>query len=525
MIRMAWITSGYIPSPGRMAVIAGTTFTQLVRMKVFLFLGLFAVALLALSSFRLSAVLGPETGGINELVLLKNSAYGAMRVFGLFFCVAATALIIPRDAEDRILYTILCKPVPRIDYLMGKVLGVLALTLVAVLLMDAVMTLVLWMRTDTVVAEQIASLNAAVPRQDPPSGSYLERADGAGRDDVRVCRAFLPHAVDVLRDERHHYQRAADVHDLSGGAVPDAGSFPVGGIRHGWTFLVGGGGQQALFPGFSEFPDLFRDGFRPERTAYSPFPVRNPGPDYAGILRLSHDAGGVAVQEKGILRRNRMKDIINARCGWAGTDELYIKYHDEEWGRPVSDDKTLFEFLVLESAQAGLSWLTILRKREGYRRAFHGFDVEKVARMTAEDVERLMRFDGIVKNRLKINSAVNNAKLFMAVQEEFGSFYRYVLSFFPNHQPVVNHFSALAQIPAVSPESEAMSRDMKRRGFRFFGPTICYAFFQATGFVNDHIEGCFCNAAQYAKSQPHVQPETLITGPEGTNAEMGHSRP
>lgn len=145
--------------------------------------------------------------------------------------------------------------------------------------------------------------------------------------------------------------------------------------------------------------------------------------------------------------------------------------------------------------------------------------------MTAEDVERLMRFDGIVKNRLKINSAVNNAKLFMAVQEEFGSFYRYVLSFFPNHQPVVNHFSALAQIPAVSPESEAMSRDMKRRGFRFFGPTICYAFFQATGFVNDHIEGCFCNAAQYAKSQPHVQPETLITGPEGTNAEMGHSRP
>ena len=262
-----------------------------------------------------------------------------------------------------------------------------------------------------------------------------------------------------------------------------------------------------------------------ERTSYSPFPVRNPGPDYAGVLRLSHDAGGVAVQEKGILRRNRMKDIINARCGWAGTDELYMKYHDEEWGRPVSDDKILFEFLVLESAQAGLSWLTILRKREGYRRAFHGFDVEKVARMTAEDVERLMRFDGIVKNRLKINSAVNNAKLFMAVQEEFGSFYRYVLSFFPNHQPVVNHFSALAQIPAVSPESEAMSRDMKRRGFRFFGPTICYAFFQATGFVNDHIEGCFCNAAQYAKSQPHVQPETLITGPEGTNAEMRHSRP
>ncbi len=152
MVRMAWITSGYIPSPRRMAVIAGTTFTQLVRMKVFLFLGLFAVALLALSSFRLSAVLGPETGGINELVLLKNSAYGAMRVFGLFFCVAATALIIPKDAEDRILYTILCKPVPRIDYLM---------------------TLVLWLRTDTVVAEQIASLKGryTVEEMQP----YLDR--------------------------------------------------------------------------------------------------------------------------------------------------------------------------------------------------------------------------------------------------------------------------------------------------------------------------------------------------------------
>ena len=173
MIRMAWITSGYIPSPGRMAVIAGTTFTQLVRMKVFLFLGLFAVALLTLSSFRLSAVLGPETGGINELVLLKNSAYGAMRVFGLFFCVAATALISPRDAEDRILYTILCKPVPRIDYLMGKVLGVLALTLVAVLLMDAVMTLVLWMRTDTVVAEQIASLKGRYTLEEMQP--YLDR--------------------------------------------------------------------------------------------------------------------------------------------------------------------------------------------------------------------------------------------------------------------------------------------------------------------------------------------------------------
>lgn len=187
-----------------------------------------------------------------------------------------------------------------------------------------------------------------------------------------------------------------------------------------------------------------------------------------------------------------MKDLIDARCGWAGTDELYVKYHDEEWGKLVTDDKTLFEFLVLESAQAGLSWITILRKREGYREAFHNFDVKKVAQMTQEDVERLMQFDGIVKNRLKINCTINNARLFMAVQKEFGSFYEYTLSFFPNRQPIVNHFKTLSQIPATSPESDAMSKDMKKRGFKFFGSTICYAHLQAAGFVNDHLEGCFC---------------------------------
>ena len=187
-----------------------------------------------------------------------------------------------------------------------------------------------------------------------------------------------------------------------------------------------------------------------------------------------------------------MEDIINARCGWAGTDELYIKYHDEEWGRLVTDDKTLFEFLLLESAQAGLSWITILRKREGYREAFHHFDVEKVAHMTSEDVERLMQFDGIVRNRLKISSTINNAKLFMAVQNEFGSFYEYILSFFPGRPPVVNNFRTLSQVPATSPESDAMSKDMKKRGFKFFGSTICYAFLQAAGFVNDHLEGCCC---------------------------------
>lgn len=187
-----------------------------------------------------------------------------------------------------------------------------------------------------------------------------------------------------------------------------------------------------------------------------------------------------------------MQDLINGCCGWAGTDELYVKYHDEEWGKLVTDDKTLFEFLVLEGAQAGLSWITILKKREGYREAFHNFDVEKVAQMTPEDIERLMKFDGIVKNRLKINSTISNAKLFIAIQKEFGSFYKYTLSFFPKQQPIVNHLKSLSQIPATSAESDAMSKDMKKRGFKFFGSTICYAHLQASGFVNDHLEGCSC---------------------------------
>lgn len=187
-----------------------------------------------------------------------------------------------------------------------------------------------------------------------------------------------------------------------------------------------------------------------------------------------------------------MQDLINGHCGWAGTDELYIKYHDAEWGKLTTDDKTLFEFLVLESAQAGLSWITILKKREGYRKAFHNFDVEKVAQMTSEDVERLMKFDGIVKNRLKINSTISNAKLFMMIQKEFGSFYNYTSSFFPNQLPIVNHFQSISQIPATSQESDAMSKDMKKRGFKFFGSTICYAYLQATGFVNDHLEDCIC---------------------------------
>lgn len=189
-----------------------------------------------------------------------------------------------------------------------------------------------------------------------------------------------------------------------------------------------------------------------------------------------------------------MADLINGRCGWAGTDELYVQYHDEEWGRPVTDDKTLFEFLVLESAQAGLAWITILRKREGYREAFHNFDAERVAQMTPEDTERLMQFDGIVKNRLKIKSTIGNAKLFLAVCKEFGSFYNYTLSFFPDRQPIVNHFQTLSEIPSSSVQSDAMSKDMKKRGFKFFGTTICYAFLQAAGFVNDHLDGCLRKA-------------------------------
>ena len=187
-----------------------------------------------------------------------------------------------------------------------------------------------------------------------------------------------------------------------------------------------------------------------------------------------------------------MKDIINTRCGWAATDELYIKYHDEEWGRLVTDDKTLFEFLVLESAQAGLAWITILRKREGYKKAFHHFDVEQVARMTSEDIEQLMQFDGIIRNRLKIKSTITNAKLFLTIQKEFGSFYNYILSFFPDKKPIINKFKSLSEIPVSSPESDAMSKDMKKRGFKFFGTTICYAYLQATGFINDHLTDCIC---------------------------------
>lgn len=187
-----------------------------------------------------------------------------------------------------------------------------------------------------------------------------------------------------------------------------------------------------------------------------------------------------------------MQDLINGRCGWCGSDQLYIAYHDREWGRPVRDDRRLFEFLVLESAQAGLSWITILKKREGYRAAFHDFDFEAVARMTDSDAERLMHFEGIVRNRLKIKATIRNARLFADICKEWGSFSAYTLSFFPEGCPIVNSFASLGEIPVTSPQSDAMSDDMRKRGFKFFGSTICYAYLQATGFVDDHLADCIC---------------------------------
>ena len=177
------------------------------------------------------------------------------------------------------------------------------------------------------------------------------------------------------------------------------------------------------------------------------------------------------------------------RCSWCGSDPLYMKYHDEEWGKEVHDDQTLFEFLVLESAQAGLSWITILRRRENYRKAFADFDVQKVAAFTNADVERLLQNEGIIRNRLKIKAAITNAQLFMAVQKEFGSFDQYLYSFMPNGRPMDNKPHA-GGIPASTPISDAISKDMKKRGFKFFGTTICYAHMQATGMVNDHLVDC-----------------------------------
>jgi DNA-3-methyladenine glycosylase I len=178
------------------------------------------------------------------------------------------------------------------------------------------------------------------------------------------------------------------------------------------------------------------------------------------------------------------------RCEWAGSDPLYVQYHDTEWGVPVHDDRTLFEFLVLEGAQAGLSWLTVLRKRENYRKAFDGFDVRKVAAYGEDKVQELLGDPGIIRNRLKVRSAIRNAKAFLEVQEEFGSFDAYSWEFVGG-RTLKNAWRTMGDIPATSKESDAFSKDLKERGFNFVGSTIMYAHMQATGMVNDHVVDCF----------------------------------
>ena len=190
------------------------------------------------------------------------------------------------------------------------------------------------------------------------------------------------------------------------------------------------------------------------------------------------------------LRRRSEEGFPVSRCPWAGNDPLYQIYHDREWGVPCRDDQTLFEFLVLESAQAGLAWITILRKREHYRRAFAEFRPEQVAHFNRQDIALLLQNTGIVRNRLKIESAVNNARLFLDIQAQYGSFAAYLWGFVDNH-PIQNHWQDLNAVPATTPLSDSISRDMKKRGFRFFGSTICYAYLQATGLVNDHLTDCF----------------------------------
>jgi len=178
------------------------------------------------------------------------------------------------------------------------------------------------------------------------------------------------------------------------------------------------------------------------------------------------------------------------RCGWSTSDPLYIKYHDEEWGKEVTDDRKMFEFLVMESAQAGLSWITILKRRDAYRHAFADFNAEKVAKMTEQDVERLMQEGGIIRNRKKIEATITNAQHFLEIQKEFGSFCTYLRAFLPEGKPIINHWKELNEIPASTPLSDTICKDMKKRGFKFFGTTICYAHLQAVGYVNDHLDGC-----------------------------------
>jgi len=183
--------------------------------------------------------------------------------------------------------------------------------------------------------------------------------------------------------------------------------------------------------------------------------------------------------------------LIKKRCGWCTTDPIYIEYHDKEWGRPVHDDRLLFEFLILEGAQAGLNWLTVLKKRDNYRKAFNNFDAAKIARYDDRKIKQLLNNEGIIRNRLKIASSVANAKAFLLVVQEFGTFDKYIWQFVDG-KPQKNHFPHFKEIPPITSISEVMSKDLKKRGFNFVGSTICYAFMQAVGMVNDHTMDCFC---------------------------------
>jgi DNA-3-methyladenine glycosylase I len=188
-----------------------------------------------------------------------------------------------------------------------------------------------------------------------------------------------------------------------------------------------------------------------------------------------------------------MTTKVKERCGWCGTDELYVAYHDEEWGVPVRDDRTLFEFLILEGAQAGLSWSTILNKREGYRRLYDGFDPQIVARYDEAKRSELLSDPAVVRNRAKVAASIGNAQAFLEVQTEFGSFSDYIWRF-TDGRPIQNSWKTLAEIPAKTVLAEAISKDLKKRGFKFVGPTIIYAHMQATGMVNDHLVSCFRHA-------------------------------
>jgi DNA-3-methyladenine glycosylase I len=181
---------------------------------------------------------------------------------------------------------------------------------------------------------------------------------------------------------------------------------------------------------------------------------------------------------------------MKKRCEWCGKDALYIDYHDNDWGVPVHDDRLHFEMIILDGAQAGLSWITILKRRESYREAFDNFDAEKVARYSDKKIEKLLKNPGIIRNRLKVNSAVANAKAFLSVQEECGSFDEYIWQF-TDHRTIQNTWKSLSELPAKTSESDAMGNDLKKRGFSFVGSTICYAYMQAAGMVNDHVADCF----------------------------------